>query len=230
MDPNPFIEPGISKRWMELHKAVIEHDVSGVNSAISSPFISQEVKKTAIVLASYVNDAKIVKTLIEAKVPPNCWDLPLSCQRKWETEDTKLHHAKIDSDMSLFSGGWTPRVNAACLAAFYGHIEVLHVLMNAKVDLNCDPYLHTFNGTRCVEVSSKVKPAWNALTCALFGKQWKIANMLVDEGWKPTSMIGQEKAWQFVLRNRAMDMARVLLCQNHRHLPPEMIREISSFV
>lgn len=230
MDPNPFIEPGISKRWMELHKAVIEHDVSGVNSAISSPFIGREVKNTAIILAAYVNNAEIVKTLLKAGVPPNSCDIPISYQRKWETKDIKLHHAKIDSDMSPFSLGWTPRVNAACLAAFYGHIEVLHVLMNAKVDLNCDPYLHTFNGTRCVEVSSKVKPAWNALTCALFGKQWKIANMLVDEGWKPTSMIGQEKAWQFVLRNRAMDMARVLLCQNHRHLPPEMIREISSFV
>ena len=217
MDPNPFIEPGISKRWMELHKAVIEHDVSGVNSAISSPFIGREVKNTAIIL-------------LLRGVPPNSCDIPISYQRKWETKDIKLHHAKIDSDMSPFSLGWTPRVNAACLAAFYGHIEVLHVLMNAKVDLNCDPYLHTFNGTRCVEVSSKVKPAWNALTCARFGKQWKIANMLVDEGWKPTSMIGQEKAWQFVLRNRAMDMARVLLCQNHRHLPPEMIREISSFV
>ena len=228
---NPFIEPGISKRWMELHKAVIEHDVSGVNSAISSPFISQEVKKTAIVLASYVNDAKIVKTLIEAKVPPNCWDLPLSCQRKWETEDTKLHHAKIDSDMSLFSGGWTPRVSAACLAAFYGHTEVLNVLIEASVDLNYDPYLYTFLGSREVEYpTSRVKPSWNALTCALFGKQWNIANMLVDEGWKPTSMAGQDKAWQFVLRNSAMDMARVLLCQNHRHLPPDMIREISSFV
>jgi len=228
---SPFIEPGIYNQSMELHKAVIEHDVRGVNSAISSPFVNQSIIKTAIVLASYVDAAEIVKTLLEASVPPNCWDIPLSCQRKWETEDTKLHHAKIDSDMSPFSGGWTPRVNAACLAAFYGHTEVLDVLIKASVDLNYDPYLYTFLGIREVDLPSNTsKPSWNALTCALFGKQWKIANMLVDEGWKPTSMKGQEKAWQFVLRNRAMDMARVLLCQNHRHLPPEMIREISSFV
>jgi hypothetical protein len=47
MTPNPFTEPDISKRWMELHKAVIEHDVSGVNSAISSPNTSQQVKRTS---------------------------------------------------------------------------------------------------------------------------------------------------------------------------------------
>lgn len=225
---SPFIEPGIYNPSMELHKAVIEHDVRGVNRAISSPFVNQSIKKTAIVLASYVNDAEIVKSLLMASVPPNCWDIPLNCQRKWETEDTKLHHAQIDSDMSPFSGGWAPRASAACLAAFYGHTEVLNVLIKATVDLNYDPYLHNFLGTREVEKPSR--PSWNALTCALFGKQWKIANMLVDEGLKPTSMKGQEKAWQFVLRNRAMDMALVLLCQNHRHLPPEMIREISSFV
>ena len=80
MTPNPFTEPDISKRWMELHKAVIEHDVSGVNSAISSPNTSQQVKRTAIVLASYINDAKIVKTLIEAKVPPKL----MKNMRKWQ--------------------------------------------------------------------------------------------------------------------------------------------------
>jgi len=216
---------------MELHQAVSEHDVSGVKSAISSPSINQNVKDIAIILAAYVNDVEIVKLLLRNGVSPTCWDLPLTYQRKWETKDIKLHHAKIDSDMTPFSGGWTPRMNPACLAAFYGHVEVLRALMNAQVDLNHDPYFYKYTGMREFRpVSSKVVPSWNALTCALFGKQWKIANMLVDEGLLPTSMKGQEKAWQFVLRNRAMDMARVLLCQNRRHLPPEMIREIASFI
>jgi len=217
---------------MELHQAVIEHDINGVKSAISSPFIHQNVKNIAIILAAYVNDVEIVKLLLDNAISPTIWDLPLNYQRKWESKDIKLHHAKIDSDLSPFSGGWTPRMTPACLAAFYGHIEVLRVLINARVDLNHDPYLYNYTGMRDVNrtVSSSAIPSWNALTCALFGKQWKIANMLVDEGLRPTSMKGQEKAWQFVLRNRAMDMARVLLCQNHRHLPPEMIREIANFL
>ena len=218
---------------MELHQAVSEHDIAGVKSVLSSQFANEEnIKNTAIILAAYVNDAEIVKTLLDNGVSPYCQDLPLSYQRKWETKAIKLHHAKFDSDMTPFSGGWTPRMNAICLAAFYGHIDVLHVLMNANVDLNYDPYLHTLKGIREVkrQVSQKGLPSWNALTCALFGKQWKIANMLVDKGFVPTSMKGQEKAWHFVLRNRAMDMARVLLCQNRIHLPPEMLREISAFV
>ena len=220
---------------MQLHKAVYEHDVQGVESAISLPFIKQAIRNKAIILASYINDAEIVQTLLANGVPPNCWDIPLDCRRKWETNNIKIYHTKIDRDMSPFSEGWSPRMTAACLAAFYGHEEVLCVLIDAQVDLNFDPYSRTCLGIqnstgKVLQNTSKVRPAWNALTCALFGKQWKIANLLVDEGWEPTSMKGQEKAWQFVIRNRAMDMARVLLCQNHRHLPPEMIREISSFV
>ena len=53
---------------MELHQAVIEHDIAGVKSVLSSQFANEEnVKNTAIILAAYVNDAEIVKTLLECK-------------------------------------------------------------------------------------------------------------------------------------------------------------------
>lgn len=82
--------------------------------------------------------------------------------------------------MSSYTKGWVPHLSAACVAAFYGHKNVLKLLFDNGADMEFDPY-------SC----SGVRPHWNPLTCALIGRQIEVAKILLRMNIKMTDIQGQ---------------------------------------
>ena len=97
-----------------------------------------------------------------------------------------------------------------CAAAFFGHHEIVKMLVDAGADMNFDPYSD--------EEGYDNRPAWNALTCALLGGNEIVAVYLMSMGACATEC---EEA--------AKPMAFVQLKQNSR-LPLEMIGHALSYI
>jgi len=168
-----------------LFDHVLDNDTAAVNHYLTMHPGGKRAKRLAIVYAAAMGNAEMVAVTLKHGICINTYDVFNNFRRSWEPRKLKKLQALIENDMKQFTRGWSPVITPACVAAFYGHKNVLSVL--CKHDFRCmsfNPYLiasSTFIGDGTL-------PSWNAVTCALFGQQWDIATALVDRGVVPTNM------------------------------------------
>lgn len=165
---------------MELHDAVYHGDYSRVETAMAQYGGNPLVRDCSIITAAALGHYDIVSLLLERNVPPDSNTIIIAFRRKWETRTIKVLHNKIMHDMSSFTKGWVPHLSPACVAAFYGHKNVLKLLFDNGADMEFDPYS-----------SPGVGPHWNPLTCALIGQQIGIAKILLRMNIQMTDIQGQ---------------------------------------
>ena len=168
-----------------LFDNVLNNDVAAVTDYLAVHVGGKRVINLSIVYAAALGNAVMVKVMLDHGIPSNTFDVLNNFQRDWEPRKLKRLQYLIDNDMKRFTRGWAPILTPACVAAFYGHKNVIKVLY--KHDLGCmtfDPY----SAAMSTFIGGGNPPEWNAATCALFGNRWDIASALVDMGVVPTDM------------------------------------------
>jgi len=168
-----------------LFDHVLDNDTVAVDNYLTMHPGGKRAKRLAIVYAAAMGNAEIVAVTLKHGICINTYDVFNNFRRHWEPIKLKKLQALIENDMKQFTRGWSPAITPACVAAFYGHKNVLSVL--CKHDFRCmsfNPYL-----TRTLFTGEGKPPSWNAVTCALFGQQWDIATALVDRGVVTTNII-----------------------------------------
>jgi ankyrin repeat protein len=173
---------------MELHDAVYHGEYSRVETAMAEYRGNPLVRDCSMVTAAALGHYDIVSLLLERNVPPDSNLIIIAFRRKWETRKIKVLHYKIMRDMSSYTKGWVPHLSAACVAAFYGHKNVLKLLFDNGADMEFDPY-------SC----SGVRPHWNPLSCALIGQQIEVAKILLRMNIKMTDIEGQVPTLMHIL-------------------------------
>jgi hypothetical protein len=164
---------------------VIDNNVDAVQSYLYQNPGNKGAKQLSIVYAAAIGNSEMVKALLDHGINVNSMDVLTRFQRTWESSRLKRFQRLMEYTMSPFTRGWSPVLTPACVAAFYGHKNVLSVL--CKHDFGCmsfNPYL----SINSAFIGEGPPPSWNAATCALFGKKWDIASSLVDRGVKTTDM------------------------------------------
>ena len=195
---------------MDLHRAVYDGDLSMVQNHIDKYEGNPAIKSLALVLAAATNKAKIVQTFLKYDVDINKSDHFFGLQRKWETVPIKNLHKHWQWRLMPFSHNWTPRLTPLCAAAFFGHADIVKMLVDAGADIDFDPYFD--------EEDYENRPAWNALTCALLGGNEFIARYLMYMGAHASD-----------LAEAAKPMAALLL-KKYRQIPLEMIDHALSYM
>ena len=169
-----------------LFNHVLNDDVTAVKNFLDNHSSKKRAKSLCIVYAAALGQAEMVKVMIESGISINTTDVFTTFKRRWESTKLKKLQSIIEADMKQFTRGWAPILTPACVAAFYGHKKVLGVIFHTgdwKYTLNYNPY----QLARDYIGPSKI-PCWNAVTCALFGRQWEIANVFVELGLVTTDM------------------------------------------
>lgn len=195
---------------MNLHSAVYDGDIHAVKHNLDNFRGNANIKSLALVLAAATGRTEIVHTFLKTDTDINLMDILFNFQRKWESHSIKLLHRRWQTKMMPFSHGWSPRMTPLCAAAFFGHADIVKMLVDAGADINFDPYSH--------EEGYGNRPSWNALTCALLGGNEFVAVYLMLAGARATEC---EQA--------VKPMAFVLLKKNSR-LPLEMIGHTLSYI
>jgi len=168
-----------------LFDHVLNNDTTAVNKYLSSHPNGKRAQNLSIVYAAAIGNAEMVASMLEHGIPVNTIDVFNNYQRTWEPRKLKKLQAVMEASMKQFTRGWSPILTPACVAAFYGHKNVLLVL--CKHDFECmsfNPYL----AVNSVYIGEGTPPSWNAATCALFGQKWDIASTLVGKGVVTTDM------------------------------------------
>lgn len=168
-----------------LFDNVLNNDTTAVNNYLARHPGGKRAKRLAIVYAAAVGNAEMVEAMLEHGICINTFDVLNNFQRAWESKKLKKFQEAMENSMKKFTRGWSPILTPACVAAFYGHKDVLTVL--CKHDFACmsfNPYL----AVNSVFIGEGDPPSWNAATCALFGQHWDIASTLVDRGVVTTNM------------------------------------------
>ena len=170
---------------INLFNHVLDNDQLAVKDYLAANRGGVRAKNLSIVYAAALGHADMVQSMLDRGIPINTFDVFNNFQRTWEPLKLKKFQQTIERDMKPFTRGWSPMLTAACVAAFYGHTNVLKVLY--KHDFECmsfNPYLTVTS----VFIGNGEPPSWNAATCALFGQKWSIASALVDRGVVTTDM------------------------------------------
>jgi len=195
---------------MNLHSAVYDGDIPTVKSNIDHFRGNNNIKSLALVLAVAMGRTEIVRTFLKTDVDIDMTEHFFNFQRKWETRAIKALQLNWQRRLLPFSHKWTPRLTPLCAAAFFGHADIVQLLVDGGADLDFDPYSD--------EEEYENRPTWNALTCALLGGNEVIARYLMHMGAHASD-----------LPEVAKPMAYLLLKQILR-LPLEMIDEILSYI
>ena len=172
-----------------LFEHVIRNDIKQVKVELSHSSLKKHVKALCIVYAAALGHVEMVDMLLKKGIPFNTFDVLSDFTRTWESRLLKKLQKKIETDMKLYTRGWSPILTPACVAAFYGHIGVIEVLITHMKDLSemqFDPYSQSAR----VYLWDNM-PSMNALTCAFFGQKWHIVRMLLTLGVVPTGMTEQ---------------------------------------
>tara|TARA_B100000780_G_C21078137_1_gene434111 strand:+ start:257 stop:868 length:612 start_codon:yes stop_codon:yes gene_type:complete len=170
-----------------LFDHVLNNNITAVKNFLDNHSSKKKAKSLCIVYAAALGQAEMVKVMIESGISINTSDVFTKFKRRWESSKLKKLQATIGADMKQFTRGWAPILTPSCVAAFYGHKRVLGVIFQTgdwKYTLNYNPY--QLAGRDYIG-PSKI-PCWNAVTCALFGRQWEIANVFVELGLVTTDM------------------------------------------
>jgi len=169
---------------LNFFNCVLNNDIDAVKSYLEYGG-RKRVKNLAIIYAAAFGNAEMVAVLLQAGVPVNTFDVLTIFQRKWESSKLKKLQASMESDMKEYTRGWAPILTAACVAAFYGHENVLDVISAHDISaISFNPYLQPTT----LFLGDSEPPSWNAVTCALMGNQWSIASKFVDMGFVTTDM------------------------------------------
>jgi len=195
---------------MNLHCSVYEGDLVRTQHVLRHGRGKNSIKSLALVLAASMGHGAIVKEFIKAKTDINNFDIVFNYQRTWETRNIKKLHRHWQLKMLPFTRGWSPRITPLCAAAFLGHTDVVQMLVDAGALLDKDPYSE--------ELEFEKRPAWNALTCALFGGNDIIAEYLMLMGASATDM------------SEAAKPMAILVLKRHRRLPLELIDIMISYI
>ena len=165
--------------------SVVNNDTTAVIKYLARSSGNKRAKQLAIVYAAAIGNTEMVKAMLEDGMNANTWDVFTDFKRAWEPMKLKKIQAIIWNDMKPFTRGWAPVLTPACVAAFYGHKNVLEILCKHDfTTMSFNPYF-VVNSTFIGEGNP---PEWNAATCALFGQQWDIASALIDRGVMTTDM------------------------------------------
>lgn len=196
---------------MELHDSVYNADLTRVQTILAHYRGNERVKSLALVLAASLGHREIVCAFIKAETRINTSEVLFNFQRKWETRPIKKLHYDWQVIMAPFLYGWSPRITPLCAAAFWGHGDIVKVLVNAGASLDTDPYFD--------DIGFAETPTWNALTCALVGGHETIAEYLMLMGAHATDMPEAVKP-----------MAALVLRLHTVVLPLELIDIVLSYV
>ncbi len=175
---------------ISLFDSVMKNDIDGVFSFLRNYSGNKNVINCSLIYATALGNTEMVKVMLEFGIPTNSWDALINMRRKWEPRELKKLQQKINKDMSPFTRGWVTILTPACVAAFYGKTEILDLLVKYSKDnsaLRLDPY----KMMKSNYIGPGTPPSWNVTTCALFGKQWKIANDSLESGVITTDMVEQ---------------------------------------
>lgn len=175
---------------ISLFNYVIQNDIDGVRRFLCNYSGKKKAKNCCLIYASALGNIEMVKVMLEFGIPTNSVDTLIDMKRTWEPRELKKLQQKINQDMRPFTRGWVTILNPACVASFYGHSSVLELLVKYSLGnsvLKLDPYKMMNRNF----IGVGIPPSWNATTCALFGKQWKIANDTLRRGVITTDMIEQ---------------------------------------
>lgn len=175
---------------MELHDAVFRDDYARVAMCVKHYRGNVPSRDDSIITAVLLGHYEIVELLLQMNVPVETNTLLIDYQRKWETRQIKKLHRQTIREMSSFTNGLSPKLSAACAAAFYGHKKILKLLFDNGADMQFNPY-------SCEKLENK--PAWNPLTCALIGQRIEIAKILLRMDIKMTKMKGQVPTLMHIL-------------------------------
>jgi len=170
---------------INLFDHVLNNDQLFVKDYLAANRGAKRAKNLSIIYAAAMGNADMVQSMLNHGIPINTFDVLNNFKRTWEPRKLKKFQQAIERDMKPFTRGWAPMLTAACVAAFYGHKNVLKVL--CKHDFECmsfNPYLTAAS----VFIGNGEPPSWNAATCALFGQKWSVASALVDRGVIMTNM------------------------------------------
>lgn len=203
-------------KLIQLFNAVLARDTAAVVDFLQHYHGKNGARNLALVYAAATGQAEMVDQMLQFGLPLTTWDVLTSFQRRWESRQLKKLQREMECHLQLFTRGWAPILTPACAAAFYGHQNVLEVLLkypNGEAAMACNPYKAS---GECCLASDKDYPCWNAVTCALFGRQWDIADALVSRGLVTTDMPEQ--------------YPRFLQFRNKVHLPEDVIRVVFSFL
>ena len=168
-----------------LFDHVLNNNTTAVKDFLSKYTSDKRAKRLAIVYAAAMGNAEMVEAMLQHGIPINTFDVLNNFQRAWEPNKLKKFQVIMENSMKPFTRGWSPILTPACVAAFYGHKDVLSVLCKYDfTSMSFNPYLvvnYDFIG-------EGDPPSWNAATCALFGQHWDIASALVSRGVVTTDM------------------------------------------
>ena len=194
---------------MNLHCAVYDGDIPLVQSNLNYFRGNSAIKSLALVLAAAMGKPKIVRAFLKSDIDIDKHDHFFDFKRKWETRAIKILQRKWQHRLMPFSHKWTPGLTPLCAAAFFGHTEIVQILVDGGADIDFDPYS---------DEDFVNRPSWNALTCALLGGNELIARYLMHMGAHASD-----------LPEAAKPMAYLLLKQILR-LPLEMIENTLSYI
>jgi hypothetical protein len=202
-------------KLLQLFEAVLTRDTGAVVDFLQHYHGKTGARNLALVYAAATGQAEMVDQMLQLGLPLTTFDVLTSFRRRWESRQLKKLQRVMEYQLRSFTRGWSPVLTPACAAAFYGHQNVLDVLLkypNGKAALAYNPYQapgeHYLGKGTC--------PCWNAVTCALFGRQWDIADTLVSLGLVTTDMPEQ--------------YPRFLQFRYKVRLPDDVIKVVFSFL
>tara|TARA_B110000908_G_scaffold120333_1_gene141029 strand:+ start:188 stop:802 length:615 start_codon:yes stop_codon:yes gene_type:complete len=171
-----------------LFEHVITNNTSKVIEYLTTHRTNKRRKRArdlSIVYAAALGNAEMVKSMLEHGIPANTFDVFNNFQRTWEPRKLKKLQYLMEANMQKFTRGWAPILTPACVAAFYGHKNVLKIL--CEHDFTCMSF-NPYSVAVSTFIGEGNPPEWNATTCALFGQHWDIASALVERGVITTDM------------------------------------------
>lgn len=180
-------------------------------------------EQCSIMVASALGHSNIVKRLLHFNVEPNSVKVFWQNSHLYWGKNKLIARIlkKIELDMMPFTSGWSPTVSPACLAAYYGHIDVLAVLNDGGADFGYNP----FTKIQCNLFQER--PFLNTVLCAIYGKHYKLAEMLMDMGVDIPKEADKCVLCNKFKRRRALDMANILL---YKTVPMDVFVIITKYV
>lgn len=201
---------------------VVGGDISAVKRLhVRSGGFKKRVGTESIMMATALGNVEMVQCMLDNGVDPNC--VKIFWHDSWfpnSSGKTKKIISDIERYFIPYSKGWSPALTPACLAAFYGHVDILYVLERAGSDLSFNPF-------SVLGLDYGVNPSWNPVLCALYGKKYDLADMLMNMGYVAPKENTNDAIYVRFKDCRGLSMANILL---HNKIPKVCFDLCKSFI